>query len=185
MPTKQFHPDRSPGGSAVPGAGAWSDDPLGVLVVAAYAVLALLGGLIAAGDLLPGVTAGTWDAGYYRSNPLAFPPQLFLYASLGALTYVFTALAARPGVGTARVLRLGVRLPVAVVVVVPVYVLLVPVFGVVRFPTEPAGVRGLAGLAFLVGLFVEHATVGVLTVVYKRLSRWVVRGGRGRLLRGG
>lgn len=160
----------------------WYADRSGRLLVGAYALLALVGVLVATGTISPWITRSPWRPEYFRTHWLAIPPQLPLYAFLGAMTHVFTTLAARPHCPRDTVARLAVRIPVATVLVVPVYVLFVPVVGLVQMPETDAAVRSLGGMAFLVGLFTKHAQAGIRGLVAKvvlgRFGGTLTRGGR-------
>lgn len=144
-------------------------------IVVGYAALAVLGGLMATGVIFPQVVTGRWDASLYRANVLAIPIPLILYAGMGALTYVFTALAAYPHADNTTIKRYGKRIIYAVVFVIPGYIVLVPLLSIVPLPSSASAAREFAGMAFLFGLFIKHATMGfrslIVGLIYKRLGR--------------
>lgn len=160
----------------------WYTEARGIAIVAGYAGLLLVGGLLTTGTVLPGIVESPWDATYYEAHPLAIPPQMFLYAFMGALAYVFTKLVVNPTVGVWEVARLALRIPAALIVVFAVYgwfVHVLPALGPELvdnpefvlstassdFPSEPRAIREFAGMAFLVGFLVEHALEGLRSTV--------------------
>lgn len=160
---------------------AWYAERLGVALVVVYALLACFGVLAVAGAIAGSFLVGRFDAAYYRTHPFRIPPQLLVYALVGSLTYVFTALAAEPDAETRTVLRFGSRVPVALLLVFPAYVLFVSLPGHVPATADPEWTRQLAGMAFLLGLFVEHAVGGFRTLAEGLILGRIVRPVLGRL----
>jgi len=175
--------DRAGGASdsAVESGAAWYTERLGVALVVVYALLACLGVLAVVGAIEGAFFVGRFDARYYRTNPFRIPPQLLVYAFVGSLTHVFTALAADPDAETRTVLRFGSRVPVALLLVFPAYVLFVSLPGHVPATADLEWTRQLAGMAFLLGLFVEHAVGGFRTVGEALILGRIVRPMLGRL----
>jgi hypothetical protein len=140
----------------------WYSTGRGIVVVVLFGVLAVIGGLIATGMVLPGVVF--WDQAFYErpENQLAIPPHIYLYAYLGAVTYAFTTLVVNPDTETKALVQIGARIPAALLLVTGVYLL---GSWLEVIPKEP---REIAGIAFLVGLFVKHALKG-LTAISARL----------------
>ena len=172
MPEKELRRDR-PGpvassGRGGDGAPAWYADHLGVVLVTVYAVLAVLGVIAVSGVTDVRGLVGGFDETYYRTHPFQIPPQVLLFAYLGALTHVFTGLVADPDAERKTVLRLGSRIPVALVFASLVYVLLVSLPNQIPIRADLQWRRQLMGTAFLAGLFVEHA-VGALRLAFERL----------------
>ena len=159
------------------GSPPWYATGRGIVVVAVFGVLAVIGGLIATGTVFPGIVF--WDQAFYEQpgNQLAIPPHIYLYAYLGAVTYAFTTLVVDPETDTRSLVQIGARIPAALLLVTGVYLL---GSWLEVIPKEP---REIAGIAFLVGLFVKHALKG-LTAISARLypgdpsSLYDERGGR-------
>jgi hypothetical protein len=155
----------------------WYASLRGIVVVFLFGILAVVGGLIATGMVLPGIVF--WDQAFYEQpgNQLAIPPHIYLYAYLGAITYAFTTLVVNPETDTKSLVQIGARIPAALLLVTGVYLL---GSWLEVIPKEP---REIAGIAFLVGLFVKHALKG-LTAISARLypgdpsSLYDERGGR-------
>lgn len=155
-PSEPIDADRSTGPQP------WYGTRRGIAVVAVFGVLALIGGAIATGAVLPGIVF--WDQAFYEQpgNQLAIPPHIYLYAYLGAVTYAFTTLVVNPETDTKSLVQIGARIPAALLLVTGVYLL---GSWLEVIPKEP---REIAGIAFLVGLFVKHALKG-LTAISARL----------------
>ncbi|SFR64602.1 hypothetical protein [Halogeometricum limi] len=148
-------------------ASPWYSERRGLGVVTLYLVGALVGALVASGLLIPSFVTEGWDVAYYEAHPLVVPAQLYLFAYLGALVHVFVALLRRTDVDVETVVRLGLRVPTALLLVTGVY-LAASILGLQPVPDSPASVRTLVGVAFFVGLFVEHA-LAALSIVSARL----------------
>jgi hypothetical protein len=140
----------------------WYAERLGVALVASYAGLALLGGLVTAELAFPSLVSGR-AVTVGSETPLAVPPQLFLYAALGGFAYVFVTLSANPEVDATTVGHLGLRVPAALLVVVGVF-LFASALGVATTDAGPDAARALAGSAFLTGFFVEHGLKALRSV---------------------
>lgn len=145
----------------------WYSQPRGLAVFGAYVAFGLLGGLFVSGVVAPEFVTRPMDSGYYQEHPLVVPIQLYLFAYLGALAHVFVALLRRTDRTPASLVRLGLRIPTAMLLVTGVY-LGVAALGLEPIPDSPASSRTLVGAAFFVGLFVEHA-LAALQVVSARL----------------
>lgn len=127
----------------------WYRTGRGLAVVAVYGLLTVAAVLASTGRLLD-ATASPPDA--TALGPARVPAYVYVYAFLGGMAYAFTSLVARFDRGPVGALRVGVRAVAALPLAAGVY-LLVGLLGV-----ESVGVgdvRLLAGLAFLVGLYVN------------------------------
>jgi hypothetical protein len=146
----------------VSGARPWYAERLGIVLVASYAGLALLGGLVTAGLAFPSVVSGR-GVTTGSATPLSVPPQLFLYAALGGFAFVFVTLASNPDADSVAVGHLGLRVPAALLVVVGVF-LFASALGVAPSDGGPDAARALAAGAFLTGVFVEHGLKALRSV---------------------
>jgi len=98
------------------------------------------------------------------------PVDVYLYAFLGAMGYVFTTLFAEFDKGVLSLLQKGVRVPAALLLAAGFY--LFSFLFVESATTPPAGL--LAGLAFLIGLYVNVALVsldGIASRVFARFEQ--------------
>lgn len=85
---------------------------------------------------------------------VSVPPYVYLYGFLGALAYIFTSLLTQFNKSTSDLLKVGIRIPAALLLVAAVY-LLITFF--VKEPTKPI----IAGLSFLIGLYIKLALEGL------------------------
>lgn len=114
-----------------------------------YAVLTLVGIVIS-------TEPSTLSASFLDVNVLtahgpstAVPPAIYLYGFLGAMAYAFTSIIAKFVRGLTGVVRVGLRVVAALPLVAGVF-LLAGALGI-----EASDGRLIAGLAFLVGLYVS------------------------------
>jgi hypothetical protein len=133
----------------------WYTRRRGIAIIGFYAVLTAFAGLVAMGYTDPILVE---ESEYYRANPIAIPPYVYLYAFMGAMAYVFTTLLINVDADTKTIARIGLRVPAALLLVTGVYLLGSVLELVPQTPPEKAG------LAFLVGLFVKHALKGLSTI---------------------
>lgn len=126
----------------MPEAKPWYQTKRGPPVVAGYAILTLAVLAVSSGWLLE------WPSGVADAS---VPGYVYLYGFLGGMTYAFTSLVAKFERGIDGVVRVGIRALAALPLAAGVYLLAVPL-GV---PAD--SVRLLAGLSFLVGLYVNVA----------------------------
>ena len=158
----------------------WYTNRLDQLIVGGFAGLAILGGLMASGVIFPQIVAGEWDPTLSRNAILTLPVVLALYTELGALTYVFTALAAYPHADHRTIKRFGQRIVIAPIIVSIGYLVLGPLLNLIQLPAAPEAIRVLAGMAFLFGLFIKHAITGAqklaVDLIYKRIGKTLTRG---------
>lgn len=134
---------------------AWYQSRLGVGLLIMYSVLGMLCLLLVSGVLYPSVIT-IEIAGVIDTHPFVTPIQLYLYTMLGALGYIFGTLTENPDASPLGVFHIGLRIPAALLVTTGVFLF----SSTLGFELQNTGVtdeRTLAGMAFLVGLFVDHA----------------------------
>lgn len=131
----------------------------------AFYLYLLMGGfgMLISGLLIPGFTLDDWKIAYYQSNPLAIPPQIFLYAFIGAMAYGIIIFLTRELPGASEFSEIILRIPAALFIVIGVYLLgayltIGVVFGDAR------GVQELAFLAYITGLLIDQTLNGLRTV---------------------
>lgn len=125
-------------------------------VIAAFFLLTLVGLLISTGYIKP--LAGL-DGGGTR-GPAAVPPYVYLYAGLGALGYIFTKLMVQfddydEWNDAEALAAMLMRVPAALILAAGVYLLIAP--GIAGGNGGSENARFVAGVAFLVGLYVNVA----------------------------
>ncbi len=131
----------------------WYQTTRGLAVVFVYAVLTLVGvALSTEPSQVSGIVNGTYmNVSTATGESAATPPAIYLYAFLGAMAYAFTSIIAKFERGTTGVLRVGLRALAALPLAAGVF-LLAGTLGI-----SAADGRVLAGVAFLVGLYVSVA----------------------------
>lgn len=120
----------------------WYRTTPGLVAAGTFVVLTAVGLAISTGVVAPAFTS------YDPSAEAAVPPYVYLYGSLGGLAYVFTSLVVEFEKSTGELGRAGLRVVAAPLLAAGVYLLL-------RFLVEAPSTRQVAGLAFLVGLYVK------------------------------
>ena len=96
------------------------------------------------------------------------PVNVYFYAFLGATGYVFTTIFATFDRGVPSLLQKGVRIPAALLLAAGFYV-----FTSLFISGGPSGsARFLAGLAFLIGLYVNVALVSLDAIASRVFSRF-------------
>lgn len=133
----------------------WHETVGGVVLVTLVGVVGVAG-LLLVTDLV-GPTSGTRTlVERNASAPLVMPLRLYLFTLIGAVAYVFATLSAVPDADVGLLVRLGLRVPAALLVVTGIYLVAASI-PTVPSPADPGLQREFAGTAFLVGLFVDHA----------------------------
>lgn len=125
------------------------------LFIGVFTVLTLLGVVISTGGLARWMLAVPAETG--SPATVSVPPYVYLYASLGALGYVFTKLMTRldrydEWGEIEHLAQMGLRIPAAWVLAAGIYLLFT---GTVPGQSSTPAVS--AGVAFLVGLYVNVA----------------------------
>lgn len=126
----------------------WSSTAVGVAVVAADVLLLAL---VAVG------TTGVLDAALASAGlpavelAVTVPGYVYVFAVMGALGYVFTALVEGSRLATANLVAVNLRIPAALPLAAGLYLL------VGQFLGADVPTRIVAGVAFLAGLFVNLA----------------------------
>lgn len=148
----------------------WYRTRRGIVVVGLYAGLTVAGVTISTGVAFASFVFGppAPDGGPL----LRIPPYIYLYGFLGAMAYAFTSVIAKFERGTAGVVRVGLRVLAALPLAAGVF-LLAGALGI-----EPSDGRLVAGLAFLVGLYV-NLTLKALGGLAERLLGVTSDGGTG------
>jgi len=148
-------------------------DDRGRRLVGALYALAVLGGLLGSGMLIPGVALGHVDERVAVARPFAIPATVYLYAYVGAMAHVCIRFVddRRPDAPT--IVGLALRVPAALLVVVGVYLLgstveLGSLVDAVLPMLSSEGRYEQAFTAYLVGLFVDRA-LGALETTSARL----------------
>lgn len=137
----------------------WS--PENWLLIGIYFGLTLVGMLISAGVVQPELlnVSNTSSGAIDRQSSVKVPLYVYLYASLGALGYIFTRLITQLDTlvewgNIEDLVEMGLRIPAAWILAAGVFLFL-PLFSA---PVENVGGPWLAaGMAFLVGLYVNVA----------------------------
>ncbi|WP_156588199.1 hypothetical protein [Halorubrum sp. CBA1125] len=148
--------------SAVGGArGNWS-------LILLFTVLSIVGIALSTGLLNLGIV----DTKHATAGDVAVPMYVYLYASLGALGYIFTKLMSHlesydETSELDRLIQLALRIPVAWVLGAGTYLL-----STVMLPaTTPNTARFTAGVAFLVGLYVNVTMKSLGSLADRLLGR--------------
>lgn len=131
----------------------WFQNRRGRGLVLLYLVFTLVG---------VGLSVG-WGDGLSLSIPseVTVPSFVYLYGFLGALAYAFTSLLTEFDKPTRDLLQVGLRIPAALLLATGVYLL------AAFFVSDPS-TRVVAGLSFLVGLYVK-LTLEALGSLARRL----------------
>lgn len=122
----------------------WYRDRAGRVVGGLYLVFTLVGVL---------VSLGVWDVVRLvsPSGPgIVVPDYVYLYGFMGAMAYVFTSLLTEFDKSTGELLQVGLRIPAALLLAAGLYLLS-------GFLVGDGSDRVLAGMSFLVGLYVKLA----------------------------
>ena len=134
---------------------SWYHSKFGVLLILCYSAIGLTALLLVSGVLYPRLI-GIEIRSVMYDNPFVTPIHLYLFALLGALSYIFSSLTKRPDAAPLGVFHLGLRIPAALLVTTGIF-LFVGTFGIELQDGGAGAERTLAGMAFLIGLFVDHA----------------------------
>lgn len=126
----------------------WYRTNRGIAVVVLYAVLTLLAITLSTEPRLP-MGDSYLDVSDANGPSTAIPPAIYLYGFLGAMAYAFTSVVGKFERGPTGVARVGLRVLAALPLAAGVF-LLAGALGI----EAPDG-RLLAGMAFLVGLYVS------------------------------
>lgn len=148
----------------------WYRTRRGTLVVTIYALGTVLALLVSTG----------WGVGtpFFTStgsgNPTTLVPSfVYLYSFLGAMAYAFTSVVAKFERGVTGVVRVGLRALAALPLAAGVFLL------AGALTIETGGPRTIAGIAFLVGLYVNltlKALGGLADRLYGRTGSRDARG---------
>ncbi|MFW5917992.1 MAG: hypothetical protein ACOCR0_00770 [Haloferacaceae archaeon] len=138
------------------------------LLITLFIGLTVLGVAISTGELgseFVDAPDDGWNA------PVTVPPFVYLYASLGALGYIFTRLITRledfvEWGDIEKLVTMALRIPAAWILAAGVY-LFVPVF----VPENANNAWFTAGMAFLVGLYVNVAFKALGALAERLLGR--------------
>lgn len=141
----------------------WYRSWRGIAVVALYGVLTVAAVAVSTGWL---VEASFFPDADTTVPTGQVPPYVYLYAFLGAMAYAFTSVVAKFERGTVGVLKVGLRALAALPLAAGVF-LLSNALGI-----DATSGRFVAGLAFLVGLYVNltlRALGGLADRLYGRV----------------
>lgn len=133
----------------------WYRTTPGVLTAGLLVVLTGIGLAVSTGVVAPAFTE------FDPSAEAAIPPYVYLYGGLGGLAYVFTSLVVEFEKTTEELGRAGLRLLAAPLLAAGIYLLM-------RFFLDSPSTRQVAGLSFLVGLYVK-VTIEALGSLARRL----------------
>ena len=138
------------------------------VVIAAFTALTLVGLALAVGGVESVVDVSVSG----ESDALTVPPYVYLYAGLGALGYVFTKLMVQFDEYTEwqnleQLVGMAMRVPAAWILATGIYLL----FGGVGGTDGATGARFTAGVAFLVGLYVNVALKALGSLADRILGR--------------
>jgi hypothetical protein len=138
------------------------------VVMGGFIALTAVGVVLSTGQVTDGLLDGSMAA---TETPSTVPPSVYLYATLGALGYIFTRLINVPAMlsemdDAETLARIGLRIPAAWVLAAGIYLLGETVL------RSGMGGQGLllAGLPFLVGLYVNVALKSLGAVADKLLG---------------
>jgi hypothetical protein len=150
-------PEESPGGTRSSRwlGKRWYRTTPGIATAVVLVVLTGLGLAISTGAVAPAFTE------LDPSAEVAVPPYVYLYGGLGGLAYVFTSLVVEFEKTTEELGRAGLRLLAAPLLAAGIYLLM-------RFFLDSPSARQVAGLSFLVGLYVK-VTIEALGSLARRL----------------
>ena len=126
-------------------------------------LLGILFGLLISGILYPGFILDSWDPAFFEANPLAIPPQIYLYAYIGTMAYglIMAVTSGRPD--AAEFSEILLRIPAALFLVTGVYFLSEFLnVGMLLGPTR--GVEKVAFLAYATGLLIEQTIDAMQTL---------------------
>jgi hypothetical protein len=149
----------------------WYQNRLGIAVVALYVIFAVLAAAVTTPPVLSvlGVTPTAMPT---------VPVYVYLFSLLGALAYVFTAILNDVHQSTNSVIEVGLRLPAAWMLAAGMY-LLAGMFLPDRGSAVVPPVQIIAGLAFLVGLYIDltlRVFAAVAEMIYQRIEIAKTRG---------
>ncbi|MFC4407382.1 hypothetical protein [Haloarchaeobius iranensis] len=133
----------------------WYKTSVGIVTAALLAVLTGVGLAVSTGVVAPAFTE------HDPSAAAAVPPYVYLYGGLGGLAYVFTSMVVEFEKTTEELGRAGLRLLAAPLLAAGIYLLM-------RFFLNSPSTRQVAGLSFLVGLYVK-VTIEALGSLARRL----------------
>lgn len=138
------------------------------LLIALFTALSVVGIALSTGVLDLGIV----DADQGTSGDVSVPAYVYLYASMGALGYIFTKLMSSidsydETADVDRLVELALRIPVAWVLGAGVYLLSTALLP----PSEPNTARFTAGVAFLVGLYVNVTMKSLGSLADRLLGR--------------
>ena len=159
--------DSNSGGASIEDGVEWS--LLNWIVIGVFAGLTLVGIVLSTGVLGWAVAIPTDGS---DPNPVTIPVYVYLYAGFGALGYIFTKLMHKLDRYTEwnqweHVVEMAMRIPAACILAAGVYLLLGN-FGSVE---GVDGARFAAGVAFLVGLYVNVALKALGSLADRILGR--------------
>lgn len=134
------------------------------LLVILFTALTVIGVVLSTGELNLGLVEASAD------SDAAVPFYIYLYASMGALGYIFTKLmidveSYDQTTELGRLIELGMRIPLAWVLGAGTYLLADPLLG----GSDPS--QYTAGVAFLVGLYVNVAMKSLGDLADRLLGR--------------
>lgn len=131
----------------------------------AFYLYLLMGGLgmLISGLLIPGFILDDWNTAYYQSNPLAIPPQIFLFAFIGTMAYAMITFLTGEKLGASELSEIILRIPAALFLVIGVY-LLGEYLNVGLLLRDTRSIQELAFLAYTTGLLIKHTLNGLRTV---------------------
>lgn len=149
-----------------PSATAWARDNRSVIVL--FLLLSIVGIALSTGLL----DLGLVDLQSQSADDVRVPGYVYLYASMGALGYIFTRLMSHlesydQRTEFDRLVELGMRIPVAWVLGAGTYLLA----SVLLPPSAPSTGRFTAGIAFLVGLYVNVTMKSLGSLADRLLGR--------------
>jgi len=159
--------ESNPGDAAVEGGVDWS--ALNWIIIGVFAALTLVGIVLSTGVLEWAVAIPTDGT---DTNPVTVPVYVYLYAALGTLGYIFTRLMHKLDRYTEwnrweHLVEMAMRIPAACILAAGVYLFLGN-FGRIE---GVAGARFAAGVAFLVGLYVNVALKALGSLADRILGR--------------
>jgi hypothetical protein len=127
----------------------WWTQKGGIALLALYLAFTVIGIGISVGFKMP-LTAIRMAL----PEEVSVPSYVYLYGFLGALAYIFTSLLTEFEKSLRDFAIIGLRIPAALLLVAAVYLLITFFVGE---PTKPI----IAGLSFLIGLYVKLALQGL------------------------
>lgn len=128
----------------------WYRTNYGLASIGIFLALTVVTVLIAAGVIESSITQVPGESKPFGKNTVRVPGYVFLYGLVGGIAYFFTSLLTEFDKTYRNLLQMTLRLPAAMLLAAGVFLL-------VSFFVQQPSPRIVAGMAFLVGLYIKVA----------------------------